>query len=113
MLFNSVSPDSTQTDADKQDILEFKKNKIEPCDKLGEFIIQQQIKEVDFCKPSVDSFCVYRDRRLDAHSAHNSPCKPRLSVDTSRATRLGTCKSTKRARGRDSPISSYDEVYIY
>lgn len=113
MLFSTVSPDSTQTDAEKQEIIEAKKSlKTEPCDKLEELIKNHASNPFEFCKPNTPAFSAYRDKPKEVHSALNSPCKPRLTVDTSKAGRLGTCRSVKRSRDYDSPVSALEDVCI-
>jgi len=114
MLYSSVSPDSTQTDAEKQDALD-KKHSIDPCDKLAEFIKEQSNDSFEFCKPNTIAFSAYRDRTRDTHSANNSPCKPRLTSDLQKTGRLGSCKPMKRSRDQrdqrtDSPVSTLEDV---
>jgi len=110
MLF-TASPDSTQTDSEKQDIIEAKKSlKNEPCEL--EELIKNHGNPFEFCKPNGPAFSAYRDKPRDVNSALNSPCKPRLTVDTNRATRLGTCRSVKRSRDYDSPVSTLEDVCI-
>lgn len=107
MLYSTVSPDSTQTDTEKQDYLEVKE-KITGNDKLKE-IIDSNV-QFEFCKPNTTAFSAYRDRTREAHSVTSSPCKPKLTVDVTKYSRLGTCKSTKRSRDYDSPVSTLEEV---
>lgn len=110
MLYSIVSPDSTQTDTEKQDVLDARKDKIGSCDKLGDLIDDHDDNPFEFCKPNTTSFSAYRDRTRECHSVTSSPCKPRLTVDISRGNRIGTCKSTKRSRDYDSPVSTLEEV---
>ena len=119
MLFSTVSPDSTsQTDTEKQDLLDFKKDKLEPCDKnKAPVTVSKGTKgtvnaEFEFSKPKTEAFSVYRERTREARSANNSPCKPKLSVDHCKNARLNTCKSVKRSRDYDSPVSSLEEVIL-
>lgn len=113
MLFSTVSPDSTQTDAEKQDIIEAKKSlKTEPCDNLEELIKNHGNNPFEFCKPNTPAFSTYRDKPRDVNASLNSPCKPRLTVDTTRGGRLGTCRSVKRSRDHDSPVSTLEDVCI-
>lgn len=107
MLYSTVSPDSTQTDAEKQDVIDAKKAfKNEPLDKLEDIIKKDVDNPFEFCKPNTLAFNTYRDRTREAHSANNSPCKP------SKTHRIGSCRSVKRARDHDSPVSTLEDVGI-
>lgn len=108
MLYSTVSPDSTQTDAEKQDFLDAK-DKRSGSDKLKELIDNNV--QFEFCKPNTTAFSAYRERTREAHSVSSSPCKPKLTVDVSKCSRIGTCKSIKRSRDYDSPVSTLEEVY--
>lgn len=113
MLYSTVSPDSTQTDSEKQDVIDAQKSLInEPRDKLGDVIKNHVDDPFEFCKPNTQAFSVYRDRTREVHLANNSPCKPRLTVDTSKAGRLGSCRPVKRSRDYDSPVSTLEDVCI-
>ncbi|XP_052253782.1 uncharacterized protein LOC127860064 isoform X1 [Dreissena polymorpha] len=112
MLYSTVSPDSTQTDAEKQDVID-KKNCLDPCEKLAEFIKDHSDNGFEFCKPNALAFSTYRDRTRDAHSVLNSPCKPRVITDTQKTGRLGNSRPTKRSRDTDSPVSTLDDLMEY
>ena len=132
MKYSSVSPDSTQTDTDKQDLLDFVKTKTEPCDSLLEYcktktqscddkldelaeLVSSQTDQFEFCKPNTvdfDKFGVYRDKQRDAVSAKNSPYKSKLMADSSSSKNSRSSGNKfKKSGDRDSPVSTLEEVY--
>ena len=130
MKYSSVSPDSTQTDADKQDLLDFGKVKTEPCDSLLEFcktktqtcddnldelaeLVSSQTDQFEFCKPSTvefEKFGSYRDQPRDVI---NSPRKPKLAAHPSVKGPRSLGNKFKKLGDRDSPVSTLEEVYTY
>ena len=130
MKYSSVSPDSTQTDADKQDLLDFGKVKTEPCDSLLEFcktktqtcddnldelaeLVSSQTDQFEFCKPSTvefEKFGSYRDQLRDVI---NSPRKPKLATHPSVKGPRSLGNKFKKLADRDSPVSTLEEVYTY
>ena len=133
MKYSSVSPDSTQTDTDKQDVLDsldFGKTKSEPCDSLLDFcktksrscdnlddlaeLVSSQNDKFEFCKPNTadfEKFGTYREKPKETSSAKNSPYKPKVTLDGNRRP-ISSGYKFKRSRGHDSPVSTLEEVYL-